>query len=266
MAPALPRYTPYRDVNIILHRLRSDAESILGEQWVGMYLYGSLSLGDFNPQTSDVDFLVVTKDDLTPETITALQAMHRRLAESNLPFATQLEGSYIPQSALRQHDPDHSHHPYLNSHDNHDEQGVVLRVEDHGSDWDIQRHIVREHGVVIAGPSPKTLIDPITPRTIQNGVKVLLYGWWQEMLNSPLLEQADYQAFAILTMCRMLYTFEHGTVVSKPVAAQWALSSLEPRWAWLIEWAVAYPNLPPRDPAEAVRDFIRYTRGKSKEK
>jgi len=266
MAPALPRYTPYRDVNIILHRLRTDVESILGEQFIGLYLYGSLSLGDFNPETSDVDFLVVTKDDLPAETLAGLQAMHRAIAKSNLPFAQQLEGSYIPQIALRRHDPDHSTHPYINSHDSHDENEITVRVEPHGSDWDIQRYIVREHGVVIAGPPPNTLIDPIPPEAIQAGVKTLLYGWWAEMLHSPLLSEADYQAFAILTMCRMRYTLEHGTVVSKPVAAQWALSTLEPRWAWLIKWALAYPALPPRDTIDEVRAFIRETMVKGKGK
>ncbi len=266
MAPALPQYTAHRDVNIILHRLRTDAESILGDQFIGMYLYGSLSLGDFDPRTSDVDFLVVTQDELSAETITALQTMHWRIASSNLPFAERLEGSYIPQSALRRHDTAHSSHPYINSHDTPDADGVAVRVEPHGSDWDIQRHIVREHGVIVAGPPPADLIDPIPTRAIQAGVRQLLYGWWVDILDSPVLNQLDYQAYAILTMCRMLYTFEQGTVVSKPVAAQWALATLQPRWRWLIEWALTYPTLPPRDPLEETRAFIRYTMEKGKDR
>lgn len=264
MAPALPRYTPYRDVNIILHRLRTDVESILGEQFIGMYLYGSLSLGDFDPQTSDVDFLVVTKAALPDETIAALQVLHRSIATSNLPFATRLEGSYIPQTALRRHDPDHCNHPYINSHDSHDADRVTVRVESHGSDWDIQRHIVREHGVVIAGPPTTTLIDPVPMEAIQAGVRDLLYGWWADVFESSLLEEPLYQAYAVLTMCRMLYTFQHGTIVSKPVAAQWALATLEPRWHWLIEWALKYPEAPPRDPVEETRAFIRYTMERGK--
>lgn len=31
---------------------------------------------------------------------------------------------------------------------------------------------------------------------------------------------------AILTMCRVLHTLEHGTIVSKPVAARWAQAKL----------------------------------------
>ncbi len=254
MAPALPRYTPYRDVNIILHRLRTDVEEVLGAQLVGIYLYGSLSLGDFNPATSDIDFLVVTAGELSNDTLTHLQAMHSAIAESNLPYARALEGSYIPQTALRRYDPVHCEHPCINSHD-----GIVVRREPHGQDWAIQRHIIREHGVVITGPSPDTLIDPVSSENLQAGVRDLLYGWWTTLLDSPILEQGDYQAFAVLTMCRMLYTFEHGDIVSKPVAAQWALSTLKQRWHWLIEWALAYPDPPPRNPLEEIRALIRYT-------
>lgn len=39
-------------------------------------------------------------------------------------------------------------------------------------------------------------------------------------------------------MCRARYTFAHGTVVSKPVAARWALEKVGPRWRELVELAV----------------------------
>jgi hypothetical protein len=44
---------------------------------------------------------------------------------------------------------------------------------------------------------------------------------------------SEYQAYAILTMCRALYTLQHGTVVSKSVAARWAQEVLGERWAAL---------------------------------
>jgi hypothetical protein len=43
------------------------------------------------------------------------------------------------------------------------------------------------------------------------------------MLEEPKrLHSSEYQAYAIVTMCRVLYTLEHGTIVSKPVSARWA--------------------------------------------
>jgi len=35
-----------------------------------------------------------------------------------------------------------------------------LIAEEHDRGWVIHRHVVREHGAALAGPDPRTLIDP----------------------------------------------------------------------------------------------------------
>lgn len=65
----------------------------------------------------------------------------------------------------------------------------------------------------------------------------------------------------MLTGCRMLYTLEHGTIASKPSAAQWAGHALPPRWTPLIEWALAArrePGLKTRENLAEARELIRY--------
>ena len=52
--------TPYPEVNVLLFRLLKEVQEALGEQFIGMYLYGSLASGDFDEKSSDVDFVVVT--------------------------------------------------------------------------------------------------------------------------------------------------------------------------------------------------------------
>ncbi|MBL0346656.1 nucleotidyltransferase domain-containing protein [Candidatus Villigracilis affinis] len=51
-------FTPHDGVNQILSVLLEKAKTILTDQFVGMYLYGSLSSGDFHPDASDIDFLI----------------------------------------------------------------------------------------------------------------------------------------------------------------------------------------------------------------
>src|SRR5437764_366723 len=43
----------------------------------------------------------------------------------------------------------------------------------------------------------------------------------------------------VLTLCRILYSHRHGTVVSKQRAAKWALETLPARWHALIRQALA---------------------------
>src|SRR5438128_9317001 len=103
--------TPYEDVNTLLRLLLAKVQTVLREKLVGFYLYGSLSLGDFNPQSSDIDFLIVTTEEISGDLLEELRDMHASIAASGLRYADRLEGSYIPLAALQRYDPRHAMHP-----------------------------------------------------------------------------------------------------------------------------------------------------------
>lgn len=70
---------PYPDVNAFLAQVLAGARDVLGEKLVGMYLYGSLASGDFDPASSDVDFVAVTAEPLGEgEVYALLRALHPR--------------------------------------------------------------------------------------------------------------------------------------------------------------------------------------------
>ncbi|HUE98740.1 MAG TPA: aminoglycoside adenylyltransferase domain-containing protein [Anaerolineales bacterium] len=242
--------TPYPEVNEVLNLLLNNGKEIMGDQFVGMYLYGSLSSGDFNPETSDIDFLMVTTNVLSEKTVSELEAMHKQTWATSLKRAGELEGAYVPRELIRRHDADGTACPTVN-------EGRFY-VDRLGSDWIIQRHVVREYGVVVEGPDPKTLIDFVTPDEIRGSVMGVLQEWWFPMLNDPswLREhKSAYCAFAVITMCRALHALEHGTVVSKPQAIQWARKKLGNPWAQLIDKAAAAP------PQEEQDDLLPETLG-----
>jgi hypothetical protein len=254
MSAHIAHPTPYPDVNAMLHVLLSGVQAVLGDHFVGMYLSGSLASGDFDPQRSaDVDFVVVTADQLPEEMLPALEAMHARITASGLKWATRLEGDYIPQSALRRYDPAHARYPHLGMDGHFD-------VEQHGSAGVIQRHTIREQGVVVAGPAPQTLIDPVQPSDLRRAALAILREWWAPQLHDPTrLHSSEYQAYAILTMCRVLYTLQYSTAASKPVAARWAQETLDQKWTALIERALAWRHDARLDSLNETLDFIRYT-------
>ena len=99
------QYTPYVDVNKILDTLLCGAKEILGNQLIGMYLYGSLASGDFDPKSSDIDFVVITNDFLPGEIISKLEDLHKRIWSNGLKWAAKLEGAYVPKDLIRRHDP-----------------------------------------------------------------------------------------------------------------------------------------------------------------
>jgi hypothetical protein len=109
---------------------------------VGLYFYGSLASGDFNPDNSDIDFIVVTDTYLPDEMVRDLEALHVGLWNSGLKWATKLEGAYVPLHSLRRYDPDSAPCPTIN-------EGRFY-LDKQGSDWIIQRYILREYGAAFA--------------------------------------------------------------------------------------------------------------------
>jgi hypothetical protein len=247
--------TPWPAVNELVGRLRDGVTSVLRERLVGLYLSGSLAAGDFDPSSSDVDFVAAVTEELPPDLVAAVGGVHAGLAASGLPFTDHLEGSYIPLRALRRYDPDDAHHPTIGA-------DWPYGVHGHGPDGVFNRAILREHGVVVLGPDPATLVDPVGPEELRAAARALLREFWAAQdERSTWLYPRDYQAFAVLSMCRALYTIEHGRLVSKPVAAAWARERLGPPWAALVDRALAWRSDHRPDEAalpEALA-FIRFT-------
>jgi hypothetical protein len=247
--------TGYTDIDALLHYLLTEVRCILVAEFVGMYLYGSLSGGDFDPASSDVDFLVVTAGALPEAMVAALGEMHARIAASGMPWADRLEGSYIPRAAIRRYDPTNNRHPTIG---NDWEYGIG----EHNETWVIESAILRERGVTLAGPPSVTLIDFVAPDDLRAAVRVMLRDFWQPLAEGPepeWLRPRHYQAFAILTMCRALHTLEHGAVPSKPVAARWAQEILPPPWPALIARALRWRSDHAPDDMTEMLAFIRYT-------
>lgn len=232
------------EVGGILSDLLRGARAALGQRFIGMYLHGSLALGDFDPASSDIDFVVVTDREPGHSELAALEALHAGLALRHPYWARQLEGSYIPQADLRRYDPACADHPHIY-------EGRFF-VEPHGVHWVIERYVLRKCGVVLAGLAPEILIDPIAPEELRRAVIDLTCAWWAPMVEDPVrLYDRAYRIYAVMTMCRTHYTLEHADVVSKPMAARWARSVLGSRWQQLIDEGI--PDV------DEVRAFIGST-------
>jgi len=230
--------TPYADVNVVLDHFLSSIQAVLGDHFVGMYLDGSLALGDFAPHSSDIDFVVTTDDELADGLFVALRDMHARFDASGSSWATEVEAVYIPQSALRRYDPAHACCPRI-------ERGETLVMEHLDSGWVIHWYILREHGVAVAGPDPRLLIDPVDPQEMRRAMAAIGESWLEPARHDRIaLRRRGSQTYTLLTLCRMLYTLDSGAVVSKPVAARWAQTTLGTRWAALIKRALAWRKDP----------------------
>ena len=228
--------TPFADVNLILDDFLVRIQALLGSHFIGMYLVGSLALGDFDPRSSDIDFVVVTDTNIGDDLFGSLQDIHAQFAASNSLWADKIEAIYIPSSALRQAAPSASLYPQI-------EKGTRLFKAPLESGWVFQCITLRDRGVVVAGSDPRTLVDSIYPHDMHSAAAEIAALWLEQADTDPTwlawLRQRDAQTFVILTLCRLLYSLATGSVTSKPRAAEWAQKELGSPWATLIERTLA---------------------------
>jgi hypothetical protein len=114
--------------------------------------------------------------------------------------------------------------------------GEPFHIKEAGKDWLVNWYIVREKGVTLAGPPPTAIIEPISREEYIQSVKEYAEGWRERIHD---VRNRGSQAYAILTMCRALYTCRNGEPVSKIQAASWAEKEL-PEWSALIKNAVGW--------------------------
>jgi predicted nucleotidyltransferase len=246
-------HTPHPDINSLLDALLAGVRDALGEQFVGLVVHGSLANGDFAPGRSDIDFLVVTEEELTPHEIERVKEMHQRLMRSGMAWADVLEGSYIARKEMRRYNAATAFHPALRVDGS-------FAIDGHGSDWIIQRFLIRKNAIVIAGPHPNTLIDEVTPAQLREAQLGILCEWWlPQLTDTHRIRREDYQAYAVLTMCRALYTVTFGDVATKPAAARWAQQHLDAQWTTLIEDALQWREGMTLDRFDDTLAFIRFT-------
>lgn len=227
--------TPHADVDAVVGELRDAIRAILGERVVGLYLYGSLALGDFDRARSDIDLIAVTDRAVTAAAFARLAGMHARVRAGDSPWAERIEVAYIARDALDLPAPDATTHPQL-------EKGRELAREPLEIGWPFQRHTLREHGITVAGPAPATLLRPVAQGEMVAAALAITASWRRSRADPDWLAwvgDRHEQCFVLLTLCRNLYLLQHGHLASKPAAARWAQTALDRRWAALIGASLA---------------------------
>ncbi|MBN1584612.1 MAG: DUF4111 domain-containing protein [Anaerolineae bacterium] len=218
-----------QQITDILDALVAEIEHTLQDNLVGIYLRGSLATGDVL-ETSDVDILVATERPINDHEFTELKALHSRIASLPNAYANRIEIAYIDRAALRRFRSG-LRHPTLG-------QGETLAWSEHHNNWILERWTLREFGMALHGPDPKTLIDPIPTEDLVGAVRHRLDDWveWANDVDDPDWQlPRSHKAYVVETMCRALYTLTCGTLPGKVQAVAWALETLPEPWLTLVK-------------------------------
>ena len=83
---------------LLLEHMNNGILKCLNSKVMAIYVYGSLVMGDFVPQTSDIDFIVIVRT-ISQADAHYLKKLHDHLVQSHT-YGRILEGDYIPLSHI----------------------------------------------------------------------------------------------------------------------------------------------------------------------
>jgi hypothetical protein len=252
----IKKLTPYKDINAVLMMLTEGVDKIIGNDLVGLYLTGSLTYGDFNPDSSDIDFLTIMKKPLSQEKFEQIKQLHNKTGNTYPKWSKRIEGSYITTAMLEEALPPQKSktpRPYIN------EGNFWEPFPAYGNEWTINLHVLYERGIALLGPDPKEIIDPVSIEALREASRKDLYEEWEPKLkDTTWLKNSHYQAYITLTMCRILYRAIHIDVASKKVAATWAKRELGKPWRDLIKKAENWKHGQEMNALNEIVEFIKF--------
>ncbi|HWI61796.1 MAG TPA: aminoglycoside adenylyltransferase domain-containing protein [Symbiobacteriaceae bacterium] len=211
-------------VRSTMQALTDGLKKILDSKLLGVYLGGSVAMGDFCEASSDLDFLVVTQDRLSQEDALAVQLLHKDLLRRH-PYAARLEGDYAPRQVLV---PEGTSEPVPGC-----ERGKFLpRVGEIMLSADNIANM-RDAGITFFGPQAKEVLPSVTADQVRAAVRMMLSQ------GTDPCESAAEAATALLNLLRSACALEQGRPVTKSEGAAWGLAHLGPEWQEPVQTALA---------------------------
>ncbi len=223
------KLTDYPKVDEVINILLSNMQDVLGSKLIGLYLDGSLVLGDFDPNISDIDLTAILENDLNDQEFDLLKMKHEELVNHFPEWDDRIEVCYISKEALNSVRTKLM--PIVNI-----SPGEPFDRTKTQKEWLMNWYLIREKSITIFGPDPKEVIDPISKDEFIQNVKAHTEAWGDWVKN---MKSKYAQAYAILTMCRALYACKNGDQVSKINAAEWTIKEL-PEYKSLIQNALVW--------------------------
>ncbi len=224
------KITKYPTVDSLIDELLNNLKSILGEKLLGLYLGGSLVVGDFDPDISDIDLTAVLSSPVNDEEFIALKSTHDNFAKTHPEWYDRIEMCYITSSALKTVKSQTCQIVNISP-------GEPFHRMESSLDWLMNWYLLSAKSVAVFGPQASSFIQSISKEEFIFAIRKHILNWSEYIINTK--HYPANQGYIILTMCRGLYASKFGEQVSKKKAAEW-VSSEFPEWSILINNAIKW--------------------------
>ena len=245
------------EVRPLLDGFVGELRALLADNLIGIYLHGSLAMGEFNPLTSDVDVLVVVRDPLGLDAKRAVVALTLKLAPLAPSKGLEFSIVLLRHTQRVAHPTPFEFHASPYWYDALRTGAVDLMAP--GEDPDLAAHFVitKARGVCLTGEPIDEVFGEVPEAAYWSSIS--------EDARSILDDLAGDPVYGILNLCRVMAYQRDRLVTSKREGGRWALEHLEPRFHDLVHSALeasqsGAPFLPVPD--SDLTAFAEYARAR----
>ncbi|HEX7989853.1 MAG TPA: aminoglycoside adenylyltransferase family protein [Stenotrophomonas sp.] len=227
----------------------------LAANLIAIYLYGSALDGGLKP-LSDIDLLVIVAQH--PDTATLRQLQRELLAISappgRHPTLRALEATVIAQAEVKPWRHPARRELQFGEWLRQDILAGILELPTPDPDLAILLSKARQHSIALYGPALMELLPSVPERDFQRALADTLTLW------NTADDWHGEEANIVLTLARIWYSAQTGSIAPKDVAAEWLLQHLPEQHHAVIRQArqeyLAPTDSPPLWPAAPLADFI----------
>ena len=216
----------------ILDEIVDESKMIFKEDLTGIYLHGSLAMGCFNPKKSDIDLMIVIKNNITDTQ--KLQFMNH-VAELNKTAPEKgIELSIVKEEYCRKFlypTPFELHFSSAHLQWFIDDPADYIHKMN-GTDKDLAAHftIIKKYGVVLYGEEINDVFADVPRKDYIDSIWYDVEGAGEDILEDPV--------YMILNLCRAAAFLKNDLILSKKQGGEWALQNLSARYRTLISKAL----------------------------
>ncbi|RKI43464.1 DUF4111 domain-containing protein [bacterium D16-51] len=208
----------------ILDGIAGQCKEIFMANLVGVYLHGSMAMGCFHPEKSDIDLIVIIKEDISD--IQKLEFMERIVEFNKKAPEKGLEISVVKKEYCRPFlypTPFELHFSPVHLHWYQSApQDYVENMN--GEDKDLAAHftMIRKYGIVLYGEPVDSVFAPVPREHYIDSIYEDIENAEQDIMEEPV--------YITLNLCRVLAFLKDGLYLSKEEGGKWGMEHLPEKY------------------------------------
>ena len=210
----------------------------LPDRLFALYLVGSIALGAYVENVSDIDFVVIINKKLNASEWKQTQKVHKKI--TRVFPGIVLDGSYLTLNQIGKSSQDIGEFPYFSD-------GKLNYGKDSGNACIVTWFVLEKHGITIFGPQPANLDFTVDERLLLQYLYDNVNTYWEKWVDGLKSKGSVSRItglfgketeWGVLGIARLYYTFLEKDITSKIHAGEYLVGKTPVKYETIVNEAI----------------------------